>query len=45
MRGLRDAIDRDDRRASGEHAARVAETSAEARRLARAIGFRVCGAE
>ena len=44
VRRFRDALDREDPR-SGEHARRVADTSAEARRLAREIGFRVCGAE
>ena len=44
VRRFRDALDREDRQ-SGEYARRVADTSAEARRLARGIGFRVCGAE
>ena len=44
VRRFRDALDREDP-SSGEHARRVADTSAEARRLARGIGFRVCGAE
>ena len=45
VRKLRDAIEREDKGAAAEEAQKVAQTSAEARRLARGIGFRICGAE